>query len=94
MDTSAAAPASIGSRRTASGVADSGFEMAFVEGAPGALLRHPHWIGWRLRLLAATALLGCIGVFLLARWLAALPDIDATWSNNAAGQREYNAFGQ
>jgi signal transduction histidine kinase len=86
MDTSAAAPASIGSRRTAPGVADSGFDLAFVEGAPGALLRHPHWIGWRLRLLAATALLGCIGVFLLARWLAALPDIDATWSNNAAGQ--------
>ena len=87
MDSSAAASASIDPRRTASVFADSAFELALVESGPGApLLRHPHWIGRRLRLLAVTALLGCIGVFLLARALAALPDIDATWSSNAAGQ--------
>ena len=87
MDSSAAAPASIGPRGATSAPADSGFDPSFGDSAPGALLqRHAHWIGWRLRLLAATALLGCIGVFMLARALAALPDIDATWSSNAAGQ--------
>jgi signal transduction histidine kinase len=86
MESSAAASAAIEPRRTgAAALGDSGFD-AVLDGVPGALLRHPHWIGWRLRLLAATALLGCIGVFLLARTLAALPDIDATWSSNAAGQ--------
>ena len=86
MDTSAAAPASIGRRRSAPAALDSGFDTPFADGVPGAPLRHPQWIGWRLRLLAGAALVGCIGVFLLARWLAALPDIDATWSSNAAGQ--------
>jgi signal transduction histidine kinase len=43
------------------------------EGSLGQRLRSPRWIGWRLRLLVAMALLGCLGVFLLIRALAAMP---------------------
>ena len=46
------------------------------------------WMGWRLRLLVVAALLGCVGVLLLARWLAEFPHLDATWKSNAQGQLE------
>lgn len=44
------------------------------------------WMGWRLRLLVVAALLGCVGVLLLARWLAESPLVDATWKAGAQGQ--------
>jgi len=44
------------------------------------------WMGWRLRLLVVAALLGCVGVLLLARWLAESPHLDATWKAGAQGQ--------
>jgi hypothetical protein len=37
------------------------------------------WMGWRLRLLVVAALLGCVAVLLLARWLAEAPHLDASW---------------
>lgn len=40
------------------------------------------WMGWRLRLLVGAALLGCVGLFFLARWLGDPPHIDATWRAN------------
>jgi signal transduction histidine kinase len=46
------------------------------------------WMGWRLRLLVGAALLGCMGLFFLARWLGDPPHIDATWRPNAQGQLE------
>lgn len=46
------------------------------------------WMGWRLRLLVVAALLGCVGVLLLARWLAESPHLDATWKAGAQGQLE------
>ena len=36
--------------------------------------------------MVAVALLGCLGVFLLARWLANTPYLDAQWASNAHGQ--------
>ena len=44
------------------------------------------WIGWRRRAMVAVALLGCLGVFLLARWLAGTQHLDAHWTSNASGQ--------
>ena len=41
------------------------------------------WMGWRLRLLVIAALIGCLGLFLLAREMAALPRIDAGWRATA-----------
>jgi len=38
----------------------------------------PRWIGWRLRLLVATVLLGCAAVFLIAQWLAGQPKLPVT----------------
>lgn len=55
--------------------------------APYAL--HPsRWMGWRIRLLVAAALLGCIGVFLLAQALAQSRHIDAEWRATASGDVE------
>jgi signal transduction histidine kinase len=48
-------------------------------------LRSSRWLGWRLRLLIALALCGCIGVFLLTRMLAMQPQLDATWQPAASG---------
>lgn len=44
------------------------------------------WMGWRLRLLVVAALLGCVAVLLLARWLAESPVVDATWKASSQGQ--------
>ncbi|MBX3619945.1 MAG: histidine kinase [Rhizobacter sp.] len=37
------------------------------------------WMGWRLRLLVGAALLGCLAVLAMARALADMPHLDATW---------------
>jgi signal transduction histidine kinase len=89
MDSSAAAdaaPSAAALRRGTPPGADAGVEGPFFDNAPTGLLRNARWIGWRWRLLVAAVLLGCIGLFALARSLAALPQIDATWTSNAAGQ--------
>ena len=44
------------------------------------------WVGWRLGLLVALTLLGCLGLFLLVRTLVAAPHIDATWRVGAQGR--------
>lgn len=49
-------------------------------------LRHPRWVGWRLRGLLAAALLGCLALFLLTRELAHQSTMAATWRADAAGQ--------
>jgi signal transduction histidine kinase len=43
-------------------------------------------LGWRRRALVLVALLGCMGVFALARWLAHTPQIDARWAADAQGR--------
>ena len=66
-------------------VPESAFDASTLE--PDASEWGPlHWIGWRRRVMVAVALLGCLGVFLLARWLAATPHLDAQWGSNAQGQ--------
>ncbi len=54
-------------------------------------LRSSPWLRWRLRLLIAAALLGCLTLFLLTRALAAQPHLDAVWRANAQGQLELAA---
>lgn len=44
------------------------------------------WIGWRLRLLVLAALLGCLGIFTLMRWLATSPALDAVFTAGPQGQ--------
>jgi signal transduction histidine kinase len=43
------------------------------------------WMGWRLRLLVLAALVGCIGIFTLMRWLAASPFLDASFQASPQG---------
>jgi signal transduction histidine kinase len=52
------------------------------------------WMGWRLRLLVISALLGCVGLFLLAREMAAAPHVDASWRTNAQGRIELTGTGE
>jgi len=75
----AAAPSGTGESAFDSGLLDRGFV------SESSLSR---WMGWRLRLLVVAALLGCLGLFFLARWLGDPPHIDATWRPNAQGQLE------
>ncbi len=51
------------------------------------------WMGWRLRLLVAGALLGCLGLFVLIRALALTPLIDARWRVDAQDRIELAASG-
>ena len=52
--------------------------------APGAGRGTP-WIGWRRRVLAASALLGCVAVLAGARWLSGTLHLDAQFSVDAHG---------
>ena len=66
-------------------LADSAFDPSAFE--TGLDRNRPStWIGWRRRALVLAALLGCLAVFSLARWLAASPHLDATWQTGPNGQ--------
>jgi signal transduction histidine kinase len=70
---------------------DSAFDSGLLDRSfarEGSLSR---WMGWRLRLLVGAALLGCLGLFFLARWLGDPPHIEGTWRPNAQGQLELAA---
>jgi signal transduction histidine kinase len=68
--------------------ADSALESSFGErlGLSGAITSR--WMGWRLRVLVASALIGCLGLFLLAREMAMLPHVEASWHANDDGRIE------
>ncbi|MDE2564310.1 MAG: histidine kinase, partial [Burkholderiales bacterium] len=64
--------------------AGSAFEASAFEsslGGAGALRA----LGWRRRALVLLALLGCLGVFMLAHGLAAAPDLAARWQVGPSG---------
>jgi signal transduction histidine kinase len=46
------------------------------------------WIGWRLRLLVAAALIGCLATLLLARALGEVPQLNADWRIGEHGRLE------
>lgn len=68
------------SRDAATGI-DSLIEFARLD-RPSPHRHNARWMGWRLRLLVGAALLGCLGIVLLARWAASQPTLDATWRLN------------
>jgi signal transduction histidine kinase len=47
---------------------------------------HTRWWGWRRRALVLAALFGCLGLFSLARWLAAAPHLEGSWESGAQGE--------
>lgn len=56
----------------------SGFERRADPAAPA--------FGWRRQVLVLAAVLGCLAVFVLARWLAATPQLGGTWRAGPQGQ--------
>ncbi len=84
----AARPSAIQEFSPSGGTSDSVFDASSLERTLGQRLQPARWIGWRLRLLLATALIGCVALFLLIRSLATIPQIDALWRANTQGQLE------
>lgn len=58
----------------------SAFERSLNSRAPR------RWMSWHRRALALAAVLGCLGLFGLARWLSDTPHIDAEWQAGPAGE--------
>ncbi len=63
--------------------ADSVLESSFGERLALRGDSMSRWMGWRLRALVVFALIGCLGLFVLARELAMLPRVDASWRATA-----------
>ncbi len=63
---------------------ESGFEASTFETSAAGLMPWLALAG-RRRVLVAAALLGCLAIFGLTRWLATTAHLDAQWSSNAQG---------
>jgi signal transduction histidine kinase len=70
------------------GSAESTFDSGLLDRSLGHERYLSRWMGWRLRLLVGAALMGCLGVFFLARWLGEPPYIDGSWRAAEGGQLE------
>jgi signal transduction histidine kinase len=70
------------------GTDSSALDSSLIDRSFGGDEPLSRWMGWRLRLLVVAALLGCVAVLLLARWLAEAPHIEASWRAGAQGQLE------
>lgn len=68
------------------GMSDSAFEAGLLDRNGAREHSLSRWMGWRLRLLVVAALLGCVGLFFLARWLGDPPHIDGVWRPDTLGQ--------
>jgi signal transduction histidine kinase len=66
----------------------AGFHSTIDSAADADDHRAWRWMGWRLRLLVIAALLGCVTVLWMARWLANEPSLPASWRGGAQGQIE------
>ena len=64
---------------------DSLFEASAFERSLGSDAPR-RWIGPRRRALVLAVLLSCVGMFSLARWLAAAPQLQANWAAGPGGE--------
>ncbi len=67
---------------------DSGLGALFPDLEEPPTQAAARWMGWRLRLLVAAALVGCVGLFLVVRWLADGVHLDASWRSDGKGRLE------
>jgi signal transduction histidine kinase len=72
---------------------DTGLNSLFPEMEGRSGHRTARWMGWRLRLLVVTALLGCVGLFLVVRWIADSVHLDASWRSDGKGRLELVSTG-
>jgi signal transduction histidine kinase len=73
--------------RTGTESADSTLDSQWLDASGAFRPGVSRWMGWRLRLLVGTALVGCLALFLLARLLAEPNHVDATWQAGATSGR-------
>ncbi|MEO6032028.1 MAG: ATP-binding protein [Burkholderiaceae bacterium] len=91
IDPRGADPTSAWASRGASAEPSAPLDSAFDSGLSerrGATSHLARWMGWRLRLLVACALLGCVAVFALINHLAMAPHIAAVWRADAQDRLE------
>jgi len=79
------------SRRSRPVTHDSLLDSRLIEQTLGRVEHLARWMGWRLRFLVVAALAGCLGVLLLARWMAGTPQVAAEWVTTATGQLQLAA---
>ena len=78
--------APLSSSRARSAPHDSLLDSRLIEQTLGRVEHLARWMGWRLRILVVAALVGCLGVLLLARWMSGTPQIPAEWVTTPTGQ--------
>jgi signal transduction histidine kinase len=74
-------------------VADSALDAGPPDPVADGATETLRWAGWRLGLLIAFAVIGCLGVFELVRVVTSVPGIDASWRANALGRIELASSG-
>lgn len=81
----AAAPRPAGTDSGTTAPTESSFDTQWLDAALPPAHGARRWIGGRLRALVAVALIGCLGLALLARELATTRHLDAAWRADAQG---------
>lgn len=66
-------------------------DALFAQAGDGHAPALSRWMGWRLRLLVGAALIGCVGLVLLARTLAEPATLNTQWREGANGRIEIGA---
>jgi signal transduction histidine kinase len=72
---------------------DSGLNTVSPELDEPPAHRTARWMGWRLRLLVMTALVGCVSLFCVVRWIADSVHLDASWRSDGKGRLELVSSG-
>ncbi|MDP3611511.1 MAG: hypothetical protein Q8R98_06645, partial [Rubrivivax sp.] len=67
------------------GTEESIFELSSLE-PPARQGHRAQLMGWRRRAMVAAALLACLALLGLARWLALTPHLDAHWISDSQGR--------
>ena len=67
------------------GTEESIFELSNLE-PPARQGHRAQLMGWRRRAMVAAALLACLALLVLARWLALTPHLDAHWVSDSQGR--------
>jgi len=81
----AATPATPRPKPAAEAGDDPRFQASAYEGPLDGNAPRP-WAGWRRQALALAVLLGCLAVFVLARWLSGTPQLEGRWAAGPAGE--------
>jgi signal transduction histidine kinase len=91
--TGARLPALAAAGANEAALSDTGLNSLFPESEASPSHLTARWMGWRLRLLVLAALVGCVSLFLVVRWLADSIHLDASWRSDGKGRLELVSSG-